>query len=449
MDNMIKKFNEELKYYFPESRLEAVLFEIPLSKSKSIDIRGDLNVMEFYKFLNFNKIWITENLQKYFHVENWKDYNVHPQKAGLDTFTKIAFTNEEAQKRGCMNMQYFDPILYTEVVFTETTEFKVQHPLQIFYMSVYIIFDAFIKRYEDMLLAHKEAKDVESLTPESAKKYTAIITSEPDGKGLDYISDHPWEGNLEATKEFDTVEELYEFEGLFYQLFANKSGRRIGYGMVNDEYPAADIREFEKTQNPKQGQLIIISGFSRAGKDAIADGLKELSDNYIYSVSATTRQPRPGERKEVDYFFITPECFANLEESGGFLESAEYCGNKYGTPASNVFAADEVQEVAVFDDGSETTETDNAVNTEDNFANADFENGNTGIETQGIITTDYIVTASSLNVRSGRGKDYPIIGSLSKGQTVKVYNNSLDDNWVKIKFSGSTGYVSASFIKKK
>ena len=119
------------------------------------------------------------------------------------------------------------------------------------------------------------------------------------------------------------------------------------------------------------------------------------------------------------------------------------------TPASNVFAADEVQEVAVFDDGSETTETDNAVNTEDNFANADFENGNTGIETQGIITTDYIVTASSLNVRSGRGKCYPIIGSLIKGQTVKVYNNSLDDNWVKIKFNGSTGYVSASFIKKK
>lgn len=119
------------------------------------------------------------------------------------------------------------------------------------------------------------------------------------------------------------------------------------------------------------------------------------------------------------------------------------------TPASNVFAADEVQEVAVFDDGSETTETDNAVNTEDNFANADFENGNTGIETQGIITTDYIVTASSLNVRSGRGKGYPIIGSLSKGQTVKVYNNSLDDNWVKIKFNGSTGYVSARFNQKE
>ena len=85
--------------------------------------------------------------------------------------------------------------------------------------------------------------------------------------------------------------------------------------------------------------MIIISGFSRAGKNAIADGLKELSDNYIYSVSATTRQPRPGERNEVDYFFITPECFANLEESGGFLESAEYCGNKYGTLASPVVKA--------------------------------------------------------------------------------------------------------------
>lgn len=338
MDNMIKKFNEELKYYFPESRLEVVLFEIPLSESKSIDIRGDLDVMEFYKFLNFNETWITENLQKYFHVENWKYYITHPQKADLGTFTRIAFTNEEAQKRGCMNMQYFDPILYKEVVFTETTEFKVQHPLQVFYMSVYIIFDAFMSRYKDLLLEQK-AKDAETLTSELKKKYTAIITSEPDGKGLDYISDHPWEGNLETTKKFDTVEDLYGFEGLFYQLFDNKSGRRIGYGMVDDEYPAADIREFEKAENPKQGQLIIISGFSRAGKNAIADGLKELSDNYIYSVSATTRQPRPGERNEVDYFFITPECFANLEESGGFLESAEYCGNKYGTLAAPVVKA--------------------------------------------------------------------------------------------------------------
>lgn len=72
MDNMIKKFNEELKYCFPESRLEVVLLKTSLSESKGIDIRGDLNVMEFYKFLNFNKIWITENLQKYFHVETGK-----------------------------------------------------------------------------------------------------------------------------------------------------------------------------------------------------------------------------------------------------------------------------------------------------------------------------------------------------------------------------------------
>lgn len=96
------------------------------------------------------------------------------------------------------------------------------------HMSVYIIFDAFMSRYKDLLLDQK-AKDAETLT-----------------SGLDYISDHPWEGNLEATKKFDTVEDLYRFEGLFYQLFDNKSGKRIGYGMVDGEYPAADIHEFEK-----------------------------------------------------------------------------------------------------------------------------------------------------------------------------------------------------------
>lgn len=334
MDNMIKKFNEELKYLFPQSNLEVVLLETSLSESKGIDIRGELDVMDFYNYLKYKKDWITDNLKKYFHVEDWSCYNVYPQKIGMDKTMKIAFTNAGAEKINGVNMRYFNPELHS----LETKGLKSAQHFIMFDMNVYVIFDAFMSRYKDLLLNQK-AKDTETLALETKKKYTVIITSEPDGKGLDYISDHPWEGNLEATKEFDTVEELYEFEGLFYQLFANKSGRRIGYGMVNDEYPAADIREFEKTQNPKQGQLIIISGFSRAGKDAIADGLKELSDNYIYSVSATTRQPRSGERNEVDYFFITPECFANLEESGGFLESAEYCGNKYGTLASPVVKA--------------------------------------------------------------------------------------------------------------
>lgn len=334
MDHMIKKFNEELKYLFPQSNLEVVLLETSLSESKGIDIRGELDVMDFYNYLKYKKDWITDNLKKYFHVEDWSCYNVYPQKIGMGKTMKIAFTNAGAEKINGVNMRYFNPELHS----LETKGLKSAQHFIMFDMNVYVIFDAFMSRYKDLLLNQK-AKDTETLALETKKKYTVIITSEPDGKGLDYISDHPWEGNLEATKEFDTVEELYEFEGLFYQLFANKSGRRIGYGMVNDEYPAADIREFEKTQNPKQGQLIIISGFSRAGKDAIADGLKELSDNYIYSVSATTRQPRSGERNEVDYFFITPECFANLEESGGFLESAEYCGNKYGTLASPVVKA--------------------------------------------------------------------------------------------------------------
>lgn len=80
------------------------------------------------------------------------------------------------------------------------------------------------------------------------------------------------------------------------------------------------------------GQLIVISGFSRAGKNAIASGLEKLSDRYLYSVSATTRAPRPGERDGIDYWFLSAERFDELEEKGGFLETAEYCGNKYGTP---------------------------------------------------------------------------------------------------------------------
>lgn len=107
---------------------------------------------------------------------------------------------------------------------------------------------------------------------------------------------------------FDTIEEFfsYDVEGLFYQLFDNKSGERLGYGLINDEYPAFDIRKYEKSSklSAKEGELIVISGFSRAGKNAIAEELKNLSDNYIYSVSATSRASRPGERNEVDYFFI-------------------------------------------------------------------------------------------------------------------------------------------------
>jgi guanylate kinase len=59
----------------------------------------------------------------------------------------------------------------------------------------------------------------------------------------------------------------------------------------------------------------------------------------VLSVSATTRPPRPGEQEGVHYFFRTPEEFAMMEAAGGFFETAEYLGRKYGTPRAPVEAA--------------------------------------------------------------------------------------------------------------
>lgn len=116
------------------------------------------------------------------------------------------------------------------------------------------------------------------------------------------------------------------------------------------------------------------------------------------------------------------------------------------TPATSVFAADESQETVIAAEenaNNENTATDNNINT-----NTD-ENGDYGIETTGLITTAYVVNASSVNVRSGRGTSYSIIGSIGKGQTVNVYNNSLSNGWVKIKFAGDVGYVYSKYLTKK
>lgn len=80
-----------------------------------------------------------------------------------------------------------------------------------------------------------------------------------------------------------------------------------------------------------KGMLIIVSGPSGCGKGTVlAEILK--SDRIFYSVSATTRSPRPGETDGVNYYFLTKEKFEKLIEEDGMLEYASYCGNYYGTP---------------------------------------------------------------------------------------------------------------------
>lgn len=81
-----------------------------------------------------------------------------------------------------------------------------------------------------------------------------------------------------------------------------------------------------------EGQLVVISGFSGAGKDTVVKKLMEMHSNYAYSVSATTRKPRKGEVDGKDYFFLSKQEFRYMKKNGGFLETTTYCGEEYGTP---------------------------------------------------------------------------------------------------------------------
>jgi guanylate kinase len=81
----------------------------------------------------------------------------------------------------------------------------------------------------------------------------------------------------------------------------------------------------------KRGLLVVISGPSSVGKDTLIRRLLELDDNLVYSVSGTTREPRPGEVPDKNYTFLTREQFEELLKKGAFLEHATYNGNLYGT----------------------------------------------------------------------------------------------------------------------
>ena len=86
----------------------------------------------------------------------------------------------------------------------------------------------------------------------------------------------------------------------------------------------------------KNGLLIVISGFSGAGKGTLVKALLRKYDNYALSISMTTRAPREGERDGVEYFFTTKERFEETIQRGGLIEYAPYCGNYYGTPRDYV-----------------------------------------------------------------------------------------------------------------
>ena len=90
--------------------------------------------------------------------------------------------------------------------------------------------------------------------------------------------------------------------------------------------------------NHQTGKLILISGPSGTGKSTVIARLMRLRDDVCFSVSATTRAPRPGEVDGKDYFFVTRTAFDAMVAADELLEHAEYVGNCYGTPKSQVCA---------------------------------------------------------------------------------------------------------------
>lgn len=86
----------------------------------------------------------------------------------------------------------------------------------------------------------------------------------------------------------------------------------------------------------RKGLLIVISGASGTGKGTVCDLLRKNHPEIAYSISATTRQPRPGEVDGVNYYFYTKEQFQQMIQEKQLLEWAEVYGNCYGTPRQKV-----------------------------------------------------------------------------------------------------------------
>lgn len=85
-----------------------------------------------------------------------------------------------------------------------------------------------------------------------------------------------------------------------------------------------------------KGSLIVVSGFSGAGKGTIMKKLVSETDDFALSISMTTRAPREGEQHGKEYYFVTKEVFEESIANDGLVEYACYCGNYYGTPKSYV-----------------------------------------------------------------------------------------------------------------
>ena len=86
----------------------------------------------------------------------------------------------------------------------------------------------------------------------------------------------------------------------------------------------------------KEGKLFIVSGASGVGKSTVLKLVMDSREDLQFSVSATTRPPRPGEEHGVQYYFVTTDQFKEMIRNGEFLEYDAHMGNLYGTPKFQV-----------------------------------------------------------------------------------------------------------------
>ena len=87
---------------------------------------------------------------------------------------------------------------------------------------------------------------------------------------------------------------------------------------------------------PKKGTLFIVSGPSGAGKSTLSNMALDFFSDLVFSVSYTTRTPRPGETDGKEYNFVDKETFESMVRSGDFLEYAEVHGKRYGTASKTI-----------------------------------------------------------------------------------------------------------------
>ena len=99
----------------------------------------------------------------------------------------------------------------------------------------------------------------------------------------------------------------------------------------------------------KRARPLVLAAPSGTGKTTIAHRLVDEHDDFVFSISATTRTPRPGETDGVDYRFVSRERFDEMVDAGEFAEWAEVHGNLYGTPTANIEAASERGDTVVLD----------------------------------------------------------------------------------------------------